>query len=386
MHNIILVNTPDTLNSVTSLIDSLNESYCISLDTEFNRVTTFYPRLDIIQLCIQDKAYLIDVYAVDIKSLIVSLSSFKGKLLVFSGSEDLSILHREGQKLGLDKALCDNIIDVQLLMSFLNLGYSVGLQGTLLKYLDIDLPKDQTLSDWSERPLSDRQIEYAANDVFFLESLYKKLLSSVKSDDVRLSWFALEMKRFVKVLTKDTDKALLYTEVPGAGSLNKKELAILKVLCIRRYEKAIADNDALNRIITSKALTSICRLNFINAKTLAASGMKWGAIRENCENVRKWFAEGKSLKLPDDFILPYDYFSSTSQVVSDYQKKLKHELTEIAKKAEIAPELISSKYLILDLFHAAFYKREAVLKSSWYLDLTKDIILPEEVNAAINKK
>ena len=158
------------------------------------------------------------------------------------------------------------------------------------------------------------------------------------------------------------------------------------MLCIRRYEKAIADNDALNRIITSKALTSICRLNFINAKTLAASGMKWGAIRENCENVRKWFAEGKSLKLPDDFILPYDYFSSTSQVVSDYQKKLKHELTEIAKKAEIAPELISSKYLILDLFHAAFYKREAVLKSSWYLDLTKDIILPEEVNAAINKK
>ena len=221
MHNIILVNTPDTLNSVTSLIDSLNESYCISLDTEFNRVTTFYPRLDIIQLCIQDKAYLIDVYAVDIKSLIVSLSSFKGKLLVFSGSEDLSILHREGQKLGLDKALCDNIIDVQLLMSFLNLGYSVGLQGTLLKYLDIDLPKDQTLSDWSERPLSDRQIEYAANDVFFLESLYKKLLSSVKSDDVRLSWFALEMKRFVKVLTKDTDKELLYTEVPGAGSLDR---------------------------------------------------------------------------------------------------------------------------------------------------------------------
>lgn len=56
-------------------------------------------------------------------------------------------------------------------MSFLNLGYSVGLQGTLLKYLDIDLPKDQTLSDWSERPLSDRQIEYAANDVFFRKSV-----------------------------------------------------------------------------------------------------------------------------------------------------------------------------------------------------------------------
>lgn len=383
--NTILVNRPESLSNLAALISNLGANDFISLDTEFNRVTTFYPRLDLIQVCIEDNAYLIDVFSLDLKPFLKALASFKGSLLVFSGSEDLCILNREGQKLGLEKTLCQNIIDIQLLMAFLNLGYSVGLQSTLLKYLDISLPKDQTLSDWSVRPLTDEQTEYAANDVLYLQALYKKLISFANPNDKRLEWFKLEMSNFVSSVTAPADPQTLYIQVSGAGTLSKRELTILKVLCLRRYELAAASDDALNRIITSKALIQICRLSFVNAKTLASCGMKWGAIKENCQNVIKWVEEGRSKKVDENMPLPYDYFTCRDKSISDFAKKLKHDLSDRAKKANIAPELIASKALIHDFIYSAFYKKEPLLYGSWYSNLSMNISVPELVSEKLEK-
>lgn len=79
------------------------------------------------------------------------------------------------------------------MMAFLGLGYSKGLQATLEEELNVLLPKDQTRSDWSLRPLTDEQIVYAANDVLYLDKLYQALISKFKHADPRLTWFYEEM-------------------------------------------------------------------------------------------------------------------------------------------------------------------------------------------------
>lgn len=364
-NNIVLVDNETSLNILNTFLSSLGEDKNVSVDTEFTRTKTYYPILDLVQVCIDDTVYIVDPHALKLSSFIKAFVNTNANCLFFSAREDLEILSFEAYKLGLKKTLPEKCIDLQLMMAFLGLGYSKGLQASLEEELKVLLPKDQTRSDWSLRPLTDEQIVYAANDVLYLDKLYKSLISKFKVSDPRLSWFYEEMKNQKDNCTVIPEPETAYLSAKGAGALGKAELTVLKFLCQKRMEFAMENDVAQNRIITGCALSPIARLKNLSNASLAKAGVKPGAIRQYGKLVISWFNEAKKLPVEQDLLYPIEHILSDRNV-GKAVKKLKHVLSLIAKERGINEELISSKQLCYDYFNALKENTSPRLFTSWY--------------------
>lgn len=364
-NNIVLVDNETSLNILNTFLSSLGEDKNVSVDTEFTRTKTYYPILDLVQVCIDDTVYIVDPHALKLSSFIKAFVNTKAKCLFFSAREDLEILSFEAYKLGLKKTLPEKCIDLQLMMAFLGLGYSIGLQASLEEELKILLPKDQTRSDWSLRPLTDEQIVYAANDVLYLDKLYQTLINKFKASDPRLTWFYEEMKNQKDNCTVIPEPETAYLNAKGAGALGRAELTVLKFLCQKRMEFAMENDVAQNRIITGCALSPIARLKNLSNASLAKAGVKPGAIRQYGKLVISWFNEAKKLPVEQDLLYPIEHILSDRNV-GKAVKKLKHVLSLIAKEQGINEELISSKQLCYDYFNALKEDSRPRLFTSWY--------------------
>lgn len=363
----ILVNSQKTLDSLVLKLEALTDDSFISLDTEFTRIKTYYPMLNLIQIFFDDTAYLVDPMAecLSVSHFIKALVQTKATVLFFSGEEDLDILYNEAQKLQLSQNLPNKCVDLQLMMAFLNISFSQGLQSTLLDQINVDLPKDQTLSDWIKRPLTQDQIIYAANDVIYLKPLYDKLMSKFKKNDIRLSWFYKEMDNFKLSYNERITAQTAYLSISGAGSLNIKELNVLKYLCAKRFEFATINDEALNRIITTKSLCPLARQAYVYEKTLPRVNMKWGAIREYGSLVCAWHKDARLQKVDKDILLPFDYFSSKKEYCQ-FVKELRHLLTSKAEENNIRQELICNKQIVNNFFYSLKYGKPPKICSSWY--------------------
>ena len=126
-NNIVLVDNETSLNVLNTFLSSLGEDKNVSVDTEFTRTKTYYPILDLVQICIDDTVYIVDPHALKLLSFFKAFVNTKANCLFFSAREDLEILSFEAHKLGLEKTLPEKCTDLQLMMAFLGLGYSKGL-------------------------------------------------------------------------------------------------------------------------------------------------------------------------------------------------------------------------------------------------------------------
>lgn len=313
-NNIVLVDNETSLNILNTFLSSLGEDKYVSVDTEFTRTKTYYPILDLVQICIDDTVYIVDPHALKLSSFIKAFVNTKANCLFFSAREDLEILSFEAYKLGLENTLPEKCIDLQLMMAFLGLGYSKGLQATLEEELKVILPKDQTRSDWSLRPLTDEQIVYAANDVLYLDKLYQSLISKFKHTDPRLTWFYEEMDNQKDNCTTIPEPETAYLNAKGAGTLSHAELTVLKFLCQKRMEFAMKNDVAQNRIITGCALSPIARLKNLSNASLAKAGVKTGAIRQYGKLVISWFNEAKKIPVEQDLEYPIEHILSDRNV------------------------------------------------------------------------
>ena len=142
----------------------------VALDTEFMRVDTFYPIAGLIQIGDGERAYLIDPLTIDNWQPLSALLENPAVVKVLHAcSEDLEVLLR------LTGSLPAPLFDTQLAAAYLNLGFSMGYSRLVKEVLDLDLPKGETRSDWLQRPLSETQISYAAEDALHLAEVYVSL-------------------------------------------------------------------------------------------------------------------------------------------------------------------------------------------------------------------
>src|SRR5690606_40758723 len=122
-------------------------------------------------------------------------------------SEDIDLIYHYTQQ----KAL-ENVFDTQVGMSFLGHGLQVSYQNALKQMLEIDIEKDQPRSNWLARPLSSKQLLYAANDVHYLMQLAEKIKLDLNSKS--LLDFALQDCQFLtREIGEETPTALLYQDV-----------------------------------------------------------------------------------------------------------------------------------------------------------------------------
>ena len=134
----------------------------LAIDTEFIRTNTFYPKLGLLQIADTNNCYLIDPLCISEWSPFAQLLNLDIEFCIHSCSEDLNLLHTSISMMPRE------IFDSQLAAAFLGLGYSLSYQGLVKLLLGEEIPKDETRADWLKRPLTDTQLQYAANDVSYL--------------------------------------------------------------------------------------------------------------------------------------------------------------------------------------------------------------------------
>ncbi len=249
--------------ALAAMARELASREAIALDTEFMRVDTFHPRLALIQIGDGDNEYLIDPLAItDFSPLFpLLLEEFPRKLL-HACSEDIEVLTR------LAGAMPRGIVDTQIATAFLGQGLQVGYQKALQENLGVDIPKDESRSDWLLRPLSPGQVSYAALDVKYLPPLYARLGQTL--EERRLAaYFRHDCQLMLDEINFTPDAREMYREVSNAWRLRRQELAVLREILVWREGEARMRDIPRGFLVKNSSLFSLARKQPGNLQALA---------------------------------------------------------------------------------------------------------------------
>jgi ribonuclease D len=196
-------------NDIQAIADELAKAKYLAFDTEFIRESTFYPKLEILQIATPDAAWLIDCSA-------LSRTDLKPILAIFTDPKILKIVHAaHGDQECLLSAydiLAAPLFDTAVGASLCGLGDNIGLSNLIRSVLGIELPKGYARTNWSKRPLPKPVLEYALLDVKHLIDVAEILFSRLEKSD-RKQW-ALELssrfedRRLFEVPPEDISKRL----------------------------------------------------------------------------------------------------------------------------------------------------------------------------------
>ena len=271
-----LINTPAALET---LVNRALNVPCVGIDTEFVWEQTYYPRLGIIQVGLaENDCHLIDA---------VTLSDLSPLGALIADRHTVKILHDAQQDLWILRRITDaipcNIFDTRCAAGFAGLSSNLSLSNLLRLCLNIQLPKTETRTDWLRRPLSDRQLEYALNDVRYLPALREHLLTDIQRRN-RENWLAEELRKYdVAKLYDDRAPEEQYTRIKGTGRLSRRDMAIVRELAAWREQKArqadrprawIMRDDAIVQIARRKpqSIQSLKRLRGISRSSINQYG------------------------------------------------------------------------------------------------------------------
>ena len=157
----------------------------IAVDTEFMRERTYWPILCLVQIAGPEEAAAIDAQApgIDMAPLL-ALMSDQGTLKVFHAArQDIEIIFN------LSGTVPTPIFDTQIAAMVCGFGDAASYETLVSKLAHASLDKSSRFTDWSRRPLTDRQIRYALADVVHLRTVYEELQQRLSSNG-RAGWFA----------------------------------------------------------------------------------------------------------------------------------------------------------------------------------------------------
>jgi len=229
-----LIEEQHQLRDLEPLIKGLSEqSGVVAVDTEFLREKTYNAKLCLVQLGIGGHQYCVDVLAIDDLSLLINLFSDERIIKLFHAArQDMEVIY---QTLNV---LPKPIFDTQLASAFCGGDMQQGYGAMVLERTGVELAKTQSRTDWTRRPLSAEQIEYAGDDVAHLEELYRQT-HKLLEENQRLDWYHNEIESYYELDKYIIDPTLAYKRLSGGG-LKLRQQYTLKAMAQWREETAQA--------------------------------------------------------------------------------------------------------------------------------------------------
>ena len=317
----------------------------VALDTEFMRVDTFYPIAGLLQVSAGDGAYLIDPLRIsDWRPFAALLEAPTVVKVLHSCSEDLEVFLR------LTGSLPTPLFDTQLAAGYLNLGFSMGYSRLVQALLDIELPKGETRSDWLQRPLSELQVRYAAEDVLHLVEVYRALMARLAPQKVE--WILEDGAELVANLGREVAPEDAWRDAKLAWKLSRQQQAVLRALCAWREREARARNQPRNRVLREHSLWPLARTQPDNLVTLARiEDMHPKTVRQDGETLLQLIRDAAALP-PEQWpeALPEPLPIEASALL----KKLRVIGQQEGERLDIVPELMLRKKTLEALLKTGF--------------------------------
>ncbi|XBS68293.1 ribonuclease D [Acerihabitans sp. KWT182] len=225
----------------------------VALDTEFIRTRTYYPQLGLIQLYDGDNLSLIDPLTIGQWQPFIDLLADPAVIKILHAcSEDLEVfLHAFSQ-------MPTPMIDTQVLAAFNGRPLSCGFAALVAEYEQVVLDKSESRTDWLARPLSDKQCEYAAADVFWLLPMAARLID----ETIEAGWSEAaqeECDALCRRRQEILDPELAYRDIGNAWQLRTRQLACLQKLASWRLRKARERDMAVNFVVREENLWQVAR-------------------------------------------------------------------------------------------------------------------------------
>ncbi len=288
--NYQLITTDEGLSAVCAQACAVSE---VALDTEFVRTRTYYPQLGLIQLYDGDNLSLIDPLAIrDWAPFRALLQNPQVTKFLHASSEDLEVF------LNAFGCLPSPFIDTQILAAFLGKPLSYGFAALVADYRQVALDKSESRTDWLARPLSEKQCQYAAADVFYLLPVARTLVEETRT----AGWLEAALDECLLLCQRRQDvlaPELAYREIGNAWQLRGRHLACLQKLAAWRLRKARERDSAVNFIVREENLWQVARCLPGSLGELDSLGLSGPEIRYHGKTLLALVAETTSLSEAD---------------------------------------------------------------------------------------
>jgi ribonuclease D len=226
----------DRSDQLPALARHLESQEWIGVDTEFLRERTFFPKLCLLQLCAGEEIWCVDTLRVgSLEPLMAALTADTTRKLLHAARQDLEAVYLTS------KGILSPVFDTQIAAACIGLKPQIGYAELVKTLLDVVLPKGQTRTDWSKRPLTPEQLQYAADDVRYLADVALALSDKLTQLN-RMPWVIEDCRALAHPDLYEPDLSKSWQRLRGIAQLPPPSRARAKAIAIWR-ERVARDRD-----------------------------------------------------------------------------------------------------------------------------------------------
>lgn len=356
----------DDERALAGFVEAVHDAKTLALDTEFLREKTYYPKVCLIQAATDDDIWIIDPLALSDLSMMGELLEDESITKVFhAATQDIEILLRTTGSVPWP------LFDTQVAAALLGYSHQVGLAQLVGSLCGVALKKSDSFTDWTRRPLSKSQLEYASGDVAFLPELYE-CMRAMLEEKGRLDWLEPDFRELADADHYSVDPQERYRHLKRGNQLTRRQLACAREVAAWRERRAQEVDVPRKWVLSDEQIVEACRKE---AKTIdelfLIRGMKEKLSTRDAREVASLMAKGWSI--PEGELPTLDR-PATSEPNVDSALDLMLALTRlVARENDIAMQTLASSADLTNL--ARGHVEESGLLKGWRRELIGEKLL-----------
>ena len=354
-----------TSTELLAALDRLRSADFVALDTEFMRESTYFPKLCLIQAAAGDACAVLDPLALpDLEPLWQFLGDRQRTKVLHAARQDLEVFATATRD-----PVPGPIFDTQIAAALLGYPAQIGYGSLVAERLGHTLAKGHTRTDWTRRPLTPEQLQYAEDDVRYLVPLYLDLRDALQAAG-RLDWLYEETRELEQLDLHRTDPDAAWRRLKGLDRLQPQQRATAKLLAQWREATAIKHDKPRGWILADDALREIAERLPTSIRDLEGiRNLPPGVVRRRGEEFMALIERGRS-DAANEAAASNPPRPQPQQLA--LVSKLMSVARETAERAKINAELLATRR---DIEQLVFSRRTEHLLSGWRRELIGEPLL-----------
>jgi ribonuclease D len=352
----------DTADALTAFATSAASAPALSLDTEFMREKTYRAELCLLQIATGDRVACIDPLAIPELSVLVPLLGATGGVkIMHAARQDLEVLLPA-------VGMVQPVFDTQIAAALAGHPSQIGYGELVRRLLGVELAKAHTRADWSRRPLSAEEQEYALDDVRHLGALRASLLETLAAKG-RVAWLEEELAALANPDALRVAPEDAWKKIKGLPTLDPQRQQLAQALGAWRERRAVERNRPRGWILDDVSLREIVlRLPRSSEALAALPDMQESVVRKCGEELLALVSEARISDPPP----PLPRRERPDPAYLALVKRLADVATDVAKGLEINAEVLATRR---ELEKLAAGKRDVSLLRGWRKEILGEKLL-----------
>lgn len=279
-------------DSLHQLCEQIEQQRLVAFDTEFVAEDSYRPELCLVQVATGEGISIVDPYtSIDLSRFWSLLVEPETRVVVHAGREESLFCYRA------TKTRIPNLFDIQLAAGFLGHEYPASYANLVHRYTGVNLDKEETRSDWRKRPLSNQQLQYAAQDVKDLLRLYQTMEKELERQD-RMGWYREEVEAWLADLEL-YESSENWFRISGIQALSGSSLSVVRALWNWREQRARERDLPARKILRDDLLVELARRGKGDARQMASlRGMEHRHVKQLIPELVELIEEARTQPAP----------------------------------------------------------------------------------------